>query len=174
MHTKAVYRSAQALSDVGFHVLRFNFRGVGTSTGSFGGGASEEEAVEAALEWIVRDQPGLRALVGGFSFGSQVGLRVGLRDPRAKGLLALGLPLSMGDFSFLAGVAKPLLVVQGEHDEFGSGDEVAGFVGGLDLPITLVRIPGSDHCFHDHFGELQDAVREYFLDGPGATAFPVP
>ena len=49
MHTKAVFRAAQALAGVGFDALRFNFRGVGTSTGSYGGGPGEEEDVRAVL-----------------------------------------------------------------------------------------------------------------------------
>jgi hypothetical protein len=172
MHTKAVFRSAQALSDVGFHVLRFNFRGVGASTGSYGEGVGEEGDVEAALAWIGESYPELPVLAGGFSFGSRVGLRVGARDPRVSGLLGLGLPLSLGRFSFLEELAKPLLVVQGEEDGFASGTEVAGFLGSLDVPVTLVRIPGSDHYFHDHFEELQEAIEGYFRSGPGAATFP--
>jgi alpha/beta superfamily hydrolase len=172
MNTKAVYRSAQALSETGFHVLRFNFRGVGGSTGSFGDGAGEEEDTAAALDWIVRAHAGLPALLGGFSFGSRIALAVGIRDERVRGLLALGIPLSLDAFDFLAGVAKPLLVVQGENDEYGSGEEVQAFLQRLAGATTLVRVAGSDHYFHEHFAELQEALREYFRDGPGARTFP--
>ena len=55
MHTKAVFRAAQALAGVGFDALRFNFRGVGTSTGSYGGGPGEEEDVRAVLDWLGED-----------------------------------------------------------------------------------------------------------------------
>lgn len=174
MHTKAVFRTAQALCASGFEVLRFNFRGVGTSTGSYGEGIGEEEDVEAAIAFHVERHPELPLLVGGFSFGSRVGLAVGVREARAKGLLGLGLPLRHSDFSYLRGLEKPLLVVQGEEDEFGAGPEVEEWVAGNGGPITLVRVPGSDHYFHDHFDELQAAVREYFTVGAGAAAFPPP
>jgi alpha/beta superfamily hydrolase len=174
MHTKAVFRSAQALCAVGFEVLRFNFRGVGTSTGSYGGGKDEEEDVEAALDWLEGRHPGLPLLVGGFSFGSRVGIAVGVRDPRVAGLLGLGLPLRNLGFPDLTGLAKPLLVVQGENDEFGSGPEVEAWASALSGPVTLVRIPGSDHYFHDHFDELQAAIQDYFTVGPGGAAFPRP
>lgn len=173
MHTKAVFRTAQALSESGFHVVRFNFRGVGTSTGSYEEGVGEQEDVRAAVEWLAEAYPGLPLLAGGFSFGSFVGLRVGTEDERVIALLGLGLPVSMWDFGFLRDADKPLLVIQGEDDEFGSGREVAEYLSGLPGDTTLVRIPGSNHFFDDRFDELQRAVREHFTEGKGAEAFPV-
>jgi len=173
MHTKAVFRTAQALSEVGFHVVRFNFRGVGTSSGSYEEGIGEQEDVRAALDWLDERHPGLPILVGGFSFGAFVGLRVGVDDDRAKGLIGVGLPVTMWDFGFLNEAGKPLLVVQGEEDEFGSGEAVAEYLDGLATEVSLARIPASDHYFTDRFDELQDAVRRYFSEGEGAERFPV-
>jgi len=170
MHTKAVYRAAQALNEAGLVALRFNFRGVGASTGSYEEGIGEQEDVTAALDWLVERYPHLPVMCGGFSFGSMVGLAVGADDGRVDGLLGLGLPVKRldYDFSYLADVAKPLLVVQGENDEFGSGQEVAEVLAGMGSHITLVRIPGSDHYFTDRLDELREAVRGYFQSGPGA------
>ena len=77
MHTKAVFRAAQALSDVKIAALRFNFRGVGTSTGSFDQGIGEKDDVLASLDWLEERHPGLPLVVGGFSFGSMVALSAG-------------------------------------------------------------------------------------------------
>lgn len=174
MHTKAVFRTAQALNEVGFDVLRFNFRGVGTSTGSYEEGVGEEEDVRAALDWLEERRPGLPLLLGGFSFGSMVALRVGVEEARVKGLLALGLAVRNWEYEFLREVAKPTLVVQGENDEFGSADEVAHRLeeAGVGRHVELRRIRGSGHYFHDHFDELQDAVRDWFGSGTGAGVFP--
>lgn len=170
MHTKAVYRAAQGLSDAGLVTLRFNFRGVGTSTGSYENGIGEREDVTAALDWLVERYPQLPVICGGFSFGSLVGLAVGVADERVDGLLGLGLPIESlnYDFDYLAGTAKPLLVVQGEHDEFGSGAAVADTLSGMGSHITLVRIPESDHYFTGQLDELRAAVSGYFESGPGA------
>jgi pimeloyl-ACP methyl ester carboxylesterase len=100
MHTKAVFRTAQALNEIGFHALRFNFRGVGTSTGEYGEGRAEEEDVEAALDWVGEAYPELPQLLGGFSFGSMVALRVGVRDQRPQALLGLGLAVDSGTTPF--------------------------------------------------------------------------
>ena len=170
MHTKAVYRAAQGFNDAGLVALRFNFRGVGTSTGSHDEGVGEQDDLRAALDWLEAEYPHLPLIVGGFSFGSLVGLNVGLDDDRVSGVLGLGLPVEMDnyDFSFLAESDKPILVVQGEHDEFGDGESVARTLAPLGSHITLVRIPGTDHFFEGKLDALRDAVRGYYQAGPGA------
>lgn len=172
MHTKAVFRTAQALSEAGFHALRFNFRGVGTSTGSFGEGIDEMDDARAALDWLEERFPDTPLLLGGFSFGSRVALRTGVEDPRVQAMFGLGLAVSLFDYGFLDGVDRPVLVIQGEDDQFGSGAEVAEALEGLEGPITLERIAGAGHFFDEHFEELQDVLREYFTSGPGAEPFP--
>lgn len=174
MHTKAVYRAAQALNEAGLVTLRFNFRGVGASTGSYDDGVGEREDARAALDWLGARYPGLRLLAGGFSFGSLVALAVGAADERVAAMLGLGLPLTRDeryDYSFLKSAAKPVLVVQGEQDEFGSGEHVERALSPFGSHITLVRVPGSDHYFTDRVQELQSAVRSYFERGPGSSAF---
>jgi alpha/beta superfamily hydrolase len=101
-----------------------------------------------------------------------VGLRVGVVDARAVGLLGLGLPIEREvhyDFGFLGGAGKPVLVVQGENDEFGPGPLVAEALAPLGPHITLVRVPGADHYFTDKLDELKAAVRGYYESGPGAV-----
>lgn len=170
MHTKAVYRAAQALNEAGLVALRFNFRGVGASTGSYEEGIGERDDVTAALDWLAEEYPRLPLVAGGFSFGSMVGLTVGVNDDRVDGLIGLGLPFEnlSYDFGYLADTSKPLLVVQGENDEFGSGEVAARTLEGLGPHITLVRVPDSDHYFTERLDELRDAVRGYFESGPGA------
>ncbi len=170
MHTKAVFRAAQALADVGIAALRFNFRGVGTSTGSYDQGIGEKEDVIAALDWLEERHPGLPLVVGGFSFGSMVALSAAAEDPRVVALFGLGLPIRMYDYGFLADVAKPVLVVQGEEDELGSGPEVEPVVAALGSHVTLARIEGGDHYFEGHIDEMKAVLGEYFLNGPGGEA----
>ena len=126
MHFKVVFRAARALQHAGVAALRFNFRGVGRSEGVHDEGRGEQDDVRAALDEAERRCPGLPLVLGGFSFGSSMALRVGCGDPRVRALFALGFPLSMvPDTSFLSGCRPPRLFVQGEQDEFGSGAQVA-------------------------------------------------
>lgn len=170
MHTKVVFRTAQALAGVKIAALRFNFRGVGTSTGSYEMGVGEKGDVLAALDWLEAKYPGMPLVVGGFSFGSMVALGAAAGDPRVVALFGLSLPVRMYDYGFLAEVQKPILVVQGEEDELGSGAEVAPIVAALGAHVTLARIAGSDHFFDGHVDELKSVLGAYFESGPGGRA----
>jgi len=175
MHTKAVYRAGQGLFEAGLVVLRFNFRGVGLSTGSHDEGIGEQEDVRDALDWLEQRYPTLPLVVGGFSFGSMVGLSVGVDDDRVVAMLGLGLPVEKAeyDYSHLADTDKPVFVIQGEDDEFGSGAAVADTLAPLGAHIALVRIPGSDHYFTDRLDELRATVRGYYESGPGSRVLAV-
>lgn len=170
MHTKAVFRTAQALTEAGLLALRFNFRGVGTSTGSYDEGRGEREDVRAALDFLGDEEPGLPLVLAGFSFGSMVGLQVMMEDSRVVAGVGLGLPVTMYDFGFLADLHRPLVVVQGERDQFGGADEVRRTLPPLSPWIQVEPIEGSDHFFEGHFEELKDRVRGFFLRGAGGEA----
>jgi len=174
MHTKAVYRAAQALNEAGLAALRFNFRGVGASTGTHDDGIGERDDARAALDWLAARYPAMPLVAAGFSFGSMVALTVGASDPRVVALLGLGLPLDRDDrydYTFLGRAAKPVLIVQGENDEFGSGERVARALAGLGDHVTLARVPGADHYFTDQLDELKLAVRDWFVRGAGSVPF---
>jgi len=170
MDTKAVYRMGRAFNDAGLRTLRFNFRGVGYSTGTFDQGIGEEEDVGAALDWLELGLRGHPLVVGGVSFGSMVGLKVGVADPRVVALVAVGTPIHVYDYSYLSEVEKPVLVVQGEYDEFGSGTEVETVLGGLGSHVTVRTVPEADHLLEGHLAVLQEHVRDFFTHGPGAAA----
>jgi uncharacterized protein len=170
MHTKAVYRAAQALNAAGLRTLRFNFRGVGCSTGTFDDGIGEGDDVRAALSWLRLGLPDSPVVLGGASFGSMVALGVGMDDPDVVALVALGLPVREYDYSYLARTRKPVLAIQGELDQFGSPREVEEALRGLGDHISVRSVPGARHLFQEHIQELQDIVTGYFEGGPGRRA----
>jgi len=170
MHFKVVFRAAKALQQSGVAVLRFNFRGVGRSEGTHDQGGGEQDDVRAALAEMQRRFPGLPLVLGGFSFGATMALRVGCADG-ARALFALGLPLlMMTDRAFLERCRPPRLFVQGEHDQFGGAEAIRELVARLPEPRTLVIIPGADHFFGDHLDELHEAVASWAAQRPWAAA----
>lgn len=169
MHTKAVFRTAQALNDVGVRALRFNFRGVGASTGSWDRGVGEREDARTALDWMAREAPGLPLVMAGFSFGSRIGLEVGAEDPRVAAMVGMGMTVELFDYAFLADAGKPVLVVQGEHDEFGSAARAREILEPMGDHVTVVTVPGAGHFFHDRFEALKEAIRTFFTGGAGAA-----
>ena len=170
MHFKLVFRAAKALQASGAAVLRFNFRGVGRSEGQHDHGQGEQADVRAALGEMERRFPGLPQVLGGFSFGSLMALRVGAADPRVRALVALGLPLRLDPaLAFLAGCTKPRLFVQGEHDEFGSGEALRELVARLPEPKALVVVAGADHFFKGLLEPMQQAVESWAAQRPWET-----
>ncbi len=167
MHIKAVFRAAQALADASVAALRINFRGVGLSTGSYGEGIGEKDDVAAALDWLEEAYRGLPLVAGGFSFGSMVCLSHAVTDPRVVALFAIGLPVRLYDYSYLKDADKPVLLVQGEEDEFGSGPELELVAAEIGSHVTLVRIPGTDHFFNGRIDEMKGALTSFFQGGPG-------
>jgi alpha/beta superfamily hydrolase len=168
MHTKAVFRIAQALVDLGFPTLRFNFRGVGRSTGSYDQGRGEREDVRAVLDYLARLFPGVPLALGGFSFGSWVALPVGCADARVVQLIGAGVPLASLPVDALAGCAKHKLIVQGERDEYGPKDELVRWFASAAEPKDLRIIAGADHFFTERQAELVQAVTSSFKEGRSA------
>jgi hypothetical protein len=167
MHFKVVFRAAKALQHEGLAALRFNFRGVGRSEGTHDQGRGEQNDVRAALDEMGRRFPGRPLMLGGFSFGSVMALRVGLSDARVRAVFALGFPARhVPDTSFLDGSRIPRLFVQGERDEFGPEATIRALVEPLPPPRELVVIPESDHFFSGHLDALQEAVRAWAARRP--------
>lgn len=167
MHFKPVFRAAKALQLEGVAALRFNFRGVGRSEGSHDHGIGERDDVRAALGQMERRFPGLPLVLGGFSFGSVMALRVGIADPRVRALFALGVPLSIvGDLDFLGGSTTPRFFVQGASDAFGPAERLRTMVAALPEPREIVAIPESDHFFTGHLDALQEALRAWAARKP--------
>jgi alpha/beta superfamily hydrolase len=166
MHNKVVFRAAAALNDAGLTTLRINFRGVGQSTGVHDEGRGEQDDVRAGLDYLSQHYPGQRITLCGFSFGARVGLEVGIPDPRVEYLIGIGTPLEKYDFSFLAECRKPLLLVHGEHDEFGDVEHLRKLAAELEknTAVRLVVVPGAGHFFEGGLDELKHAITEWATD----------
>ena len=158
MHNKVVFHAAKAFGELGWPVLRFNFRGAGESTGEYGGGLAEQEDVRAALDFLDRD----RVVMAGFSFGSRVGLTVGAADDRVAALCGMGLPVSDGDLDAIRVSAKPKLFVQGSLDEHGPPAAMEPWFRAAAEPKRLVWVDGADHFFSRDPEPLKAAIISYF------------
>jgi uncharacterized protein len=161
MHNKVVYQAAKALHRRGVPVLRFNFRGAGMSEGQHDKGEGEREDARAALNYLVKEFPGLPILFVGFSFGAWVGLQVGCADERVTGAIGLGIPVDSSDLTYLRGCAKPKLFVQGANDQFGSVANVERLFNELTEPKKLMFIEGADHFFTGRLSEMAAGIDKW-------------
>jgi alpha/beta superfamily hydrolase len=176
MHNHATYRLAKAVRARGGDVLRFDYRGVGRSAGTFGGGDGEAEDAAAALAWLARERPGIPLLSCGFSFGAWMAILAGGAEPRVSGLLVAGLALRAPDLARFRDsgrardLEKPLAIVQAERDEFGTPAEVEAALAGSRGPRRLVAVKGATHLFTEHLAPLQreaEAALGWLLEGQG-------
>jgi alpha/beta superfamily hydrolase len=164
MHNKVVFRAASALNDAGLITLRINFRGVGQSTGEHEEGKGELEDVRAGLDYLGPHYPGKPITLCGFSFGSRVGLEVGVVDDRVVNLNSIGTPVDKYDFSFLMSCHKPILFVHGDRDEFGDLDQLRILVDEIqknnsNVELHIIRSCG--HFFEGHLDELKRVITDW-------------
>ncbi len=117
MNHQIIYQCYYAFAHRGFSVLRFNFRGVGRSQGSFDHGTGELSDAASALDWAQTINPEARACwVAGFSFGAWIGMQLLMRRPEVEGFISIAPPANLYDFSFLAPCPSSGLIVHGEKD----------------------------------------------------------
>ena len=170
LHTKTVFQGAKGLSRIGCAVLRFNFRGVGSSGGTFDQGEGEKEDFRAALDYMSARYPDVRLWAAGFSFGSWVALEVGAIDDRVSALIGIAPPVATSisgmEYTFPNTLAstKPKFFVQGEADEVCPLPALWAFYGQLHEPKELVVIDGADHLFEGQTTEVGEALEELLAD----------
>lgn len=163
MHNKVVYRAAAGLLEAGLVTLRFNFRGVGLSTGTHDDGRGEKDDIRTALDYLSENYPNEEITFAGFSFGSRFGTETVLDDARVPRLISIGTPVDKYNYSFLKKCAKPILFVHGDHDEFGSIPKLKELVESLECEKQLVIFENCGHFFDKHLNELKDAVKNWTL-----------
>lgn len=163
MHNKVVYRAATGLLDAGLVTLRFNFRGVGASSGEFSNGVGEKEDVQAALDYLSANYPNQPITLGGFSFGSRIGTEVGAADERVVRLISIGTPVNKYEYAYMQNLDKPILFVHGDKDEFGAVEKLQALVEGLPVKADakLVVFENCGHFFDNHLNELKTAVQTW-------------
>ena len=164
MHTKVVYQSAKALSDIGCVVLRFNFRGVGRSAGAWDEGRGEMDDYRTAVDYMAAAHPGLDLWAAGFSFGSYIALTAGAADPRVCALIGIAPPVDRYNFDAALQSSKPKFVVHGERDELISLRSVREFYARMQEPKELVEIDMANHLFDGQASEVGDALRDLLTD----------
>lgn len=164
MHNKVVFHAMKALNALGLPVLRFNFRGVGTSAGEHDNGHGEQEDVQVALNYLSA-RFARPILFAGFSFGAAIGLRAAVPHAEVVALAALGIPLLAEGraytYGFLERCDKPKLLLSGGRDEFASPAQLSEVYARLAEPKRLVIVPDADHFFTGHLETMRAELGEW-------------
>ena len=169
MQNKVVHTLARAMQEVGVPTVRFNFRGVGASAGTYDGGAGELEDALAVCDWARRRWNCQSLWLAGFSFGSAVALQAAA-IVRASALVTVAPPVGRIIVSPVARPPCPWLVVQGDQDELVDAIAVRKWVGDFAPPPHLVVLEGAEHFFHGRLGELRAAVLGFLSESRAGEA----
>ena len=166
MHNKVVHTVYRVLHRAGHTTLRFNFRGAGRSEGSFSGWDGEVEDVAAAAAYARERVRSAALWLAGFSFGSWVGSKWALRDGQVERFVGLGMPVSAKidrrTFDFLDRPPAPMLIVQGDRDQYGSREAILALADRLRArgQVEVRFVENADHFFTGHLTQLAAALRD--------------
>jgi hypothetical protein len=156
MDNKIVTTLVKTFVELGFVALRFNFRGVGESTGSFDEGNGEIDDVLSVVNYAQQEFGKLPLILSGFSFGGYVQARTALRLHPDK--LVLVAP-AVGRFE-MPQVPQNTLVIHGEMDEIIPLTDLLNWARPQHLPIVLV--PEATHFFHGYLHLIKSIVSKHF------------
>ena len=174
MNNKVVYQLYQMFVRRGFATLRFNFRGVGRSQGSFDRGEGELSDAASALDWLQsHNQDAPMYWIAGFSFGAWIGMQLLMRRPEITGFVSISPPANMYDFSFLAPCPTSGLIIHGDQDDIVPQDSVTELIAKLakqkGVIIDFRVLKGATHFYNDHLEELEQTTNGYLDRRIGET-----
>src|SRR5436305_11324900 len=158
MHNKVVFRIAAGLVDAGLLAVRFNFRGVGASTGEHNDVEGGVEDVRDVLRYVKENYPGENLTLAGFSFGSRTSMEAGWNDSGVARLISVGTPVEKyRDYDFLVNVQKPIIFIHGDKDEFCSVETLRTLTDRIEHDEVVI-FENCGHFFDEHLTELKDTV----------------
>ena len=166
MHTKIIFKMYKIFIKAGFSTIRFNFRGVGRSVGTFDNGEGELADAASAMDWLQSQNPTSNtSWISGFSFGSWIGMQLMMRRPEITGFISISPPASTHDFSFLAPCPASGLIVQGKDNDLVPASKVENLVERISkqkgISIEISVIEGANHFFTSHLDEAMTSIDNY-------------
>lgn len=157
MDNNVVWTATRAFGDRGWATLRFNFRGVGQSTGTYGEGIGEVADLFAAVSYLKSRQVGLCFVVG-YSFGAAVAARALREGLEAAGAILIAPPIAFMDLGFLPRTPGIRLIIVGDEDALCPLRDLQALLAEGPEGVALRIVPGADHFFGGRERDLYAAL----------------
>ena len=163
MDNNVVTSVCNALGRSSIASLRFNFRGVGNSSGSYSEGLGEQDDLRAALDFILtlREIDSRRIGLAGYSFGGMVANSVAMKDNHVKRLALISPALERTGWAQLKEYTLPKLIIIGEEDTtivFRPFQRFFGDAGHYQI------VTGADHFWSGFEGQISEKIAHFFHD----------
>ena len=165
MRNNVVHALCRAANGAGAAAMRFNFRGVGASEGSFDNGVGEQKDVEGALAYL-RGLPEIdstRIAVAGYSFGALVILRYASGRDDLSEVVAVSNPTQPG-LAVELSMRVPTLFVTGDRDEYCDAALLTEYRERIGDDVTVVVHPGVDHFWWGSDDRLIETVSGFLKE----------
>lgn len=160
MYNQVVETLVKVFQEKSFSTLRFNFRGVGGSEGSFDEGNGEQEDVRSAIEYM--HKRGKRDIdLAGYSFGAWVNAKMKNTHSLCNRIAMISPPVAFLDFSFLSFNPKIQLVIAGGRDDIAPADEITNVINIWNPKAHFEVIEGADHFYTDKISSLKSVLTRY-------------
>jgi hypothetical protein len=161
MHNNVVDALEEGFADQGFTTLRFNFRGVGESQGSYGEGKGEVEDLIHAMDFLksLVNSNAVIALAG-YSFGAWICAMAAPNMERLDGLFLVSFPFAFYDSSMLREYERKIVLVGGKLDDIGPVTQLMDVYKAIPAIEKSLKIIPTDHFYLGREEEITSFVRE--------------
>jgi hypothetical protein len=156
MNNPVVQLVQQVFANKKMTTLRFNFRGVGNSSGQFDDGIGEQDDTIVVMEYL-KSQGRNQIILAGYSFGAWVLAHVAKRVHYNYGIM-ISPPVAFMDFSSTQTIPELKTVITGTHDEFAPPKLVQSRLPDWQANAHLHIIDCADHFFSDHMDALENIL----------------
>ena len=160
MTNKVIHTASRAIAGLGIDSIRFNFRGVGKSEGSYGEGVGEQDDLATVVDWTSQRYPSRKLLLIGFSFGAYISA-MQAKTLKPELLISIAPPIGRIEFTQFETPDCPWLIIQGEQDELVEAQLVYRWASELKGVPQISKMPETSHFFHGKLVQLRSEVESF-------------
>jgi alpha/beta superfamily hydrolase len=163
MHNNVVISITKTYQKMGYTTLRFNFRGVGNSQGSYEDGVGEQEDVRAAISYLT-DSSINQIDLAGYSFGAWVNALAATNNLNLKNMIMVSPPVAFIDFGSVSNLSRLKLIITGTRDDIAPVEMINQAYPGWNAEAQFEVINGADHFYMGYLDNLEAVLAAYLED----------
>ncbi|MFX1502470.1 MAG: alpha/beta hydrolase [Promethearchaeota archaeon] len=144
--------------------LRFNFRGVGKSTGYYSGGSGELDDVKACIDFLINEKNCKKIIICGYSYGAAIGCSTINYSEKVIGYVSISFPWDFMGIKYkeLSQSSKPKLFIQGNQDNVAVYSRFQENFNYYEDPKTSKIIEGADHFYMGYELQVAEEVLAFY------------
>ena len=166
MYNNVVSGVFNKLMKIDISCLRFNFRGVGRSTGNHSNGTGEISDVQKSIDFLINEKNCERIIVCGYSYGAAIGCSAINYSEKIIGYISISFPWDfMGSkYKELSQSNKPKLFIQGKQDTVAIYERFEeNYNYYLDPKVSKI-IEDADHFYIGYEEQIADEVLKFCIN----------